>query len=85
MHIHIQLLQSKSTYSCKCIHIYSTKKERHTVSRSQTFVQENWLKPDGGQFVKSQKNCGFVMLSVRINLSNANRPYGPKSSHRIVL
>ena len=43
------------------------------------------FKPDGGQFVKSQKNCVFVKLSLRIKLSNANRPCGPKSSQKVVL
>ena len=43
------------------------------------------FKPDGGQFVKSQKNCVFVMLSLRIKLSNVNRLYGPKCSQRVVL
>ena len=43
------------------------------------------FKPDRGQFVKSQKKCIFVMLSLRVKLSNGNRLYGHKSSQRVVL
>ena len=44
------------------------------------------FKPDGGQFVKSQKKMRFCYaLSFRIILNNANRLYGPKSSRRVVL
>ena len=45
------------------------------------------FKPDSGQFVKSQKKWVFVtcMLSLRIELSNANRLYEPKSSKSAVL
>ena len=35
------------------------------------------FKLDGGQFVKSQENYVFVMLSLRIKLSNAIRLCGP--------
>ena len=48
------------------------------VSRSQKFVKK---KTDGGQFIK----CVFVMLSLRIKWSNANRLCGLKSSQAIVL
>ena len=43
------------------------------------------FKPDEGEFVKSLKNCVFIMLSLRIKLSNANHLYRPKSSQRVVL
>ena len=33
---------------------------------------------EGGHFVKSQKKCFFVMLYLRITLSNANHRYGFK-------
>ena len=42
------------------------------------------FKPDGGQFVKSQTNSVFVLLSFRIKLNSANRRLdGPKSSQRV--
>ena len=43
------------------------------------------FKPDGDEFVKSHKKCVFVMLSLRIKLSNANRLDGPLSSQSVVL
>ena len=43
------------------------------------------FKQDGGQFVKSQKNCIFVLPSLSIKLSNDNWLYKPKSSQRLVL
>ena len=46
------------------------------VSRSQKFVQENWL--------QTRKNAS-LLSSLRIKLSNANRPYRPKSSQSVVL
>ena len=39
----------------------------------------------GVNLKRNRKNCVFVMLSLRIKLSYANRLYGPKSSQRAVL
>ena len=54
------------------------------VCRSKKWVQENWLQIRWGSVVKSQKNCDFVMLSLMIKLSNANRLSGPKGRQRVV-
>ena len=51
----------------------------------RNLFKKTGFKQDGGQFVKLQKNCVFVMLSLRIKLGNANCPYGPKSSQRVIL
>ena len=46
------------------------------VSRSQTCVQEIWLQSRWGSIcIKSQKNYVFVLLSLRIKLSNCESPW----------
>ena len=57
------------------------------VSRSQKFVQENWLQTRLGSVCKlTEKNASLLSSeTLRIKLSNANRPYRPKSRQSLVL